>query len=239
MNSKENLIKNLQQLEEIMGYTFKDKGNAVLALTHSSYANENKNARFESNERLEFLGDAVLNVSISENLFMNYPELAEGDMTKVRANIVCETSLVRCSEKLGIGKYLLLGKGEELTGGRKRISILSDAFEALIGAIYIDSGLDSAKKFIYTHMAQIIDDAVKGTLFLDYKTQLQEFVQRDSDCRITYEIIHEKGPDHNKCFVSQVKINNMVMGVGEGKSKKEAEQNAAMTALEKVQHNRR
>jgi len=233
MNTRELMKEKLDDFEKKIGYTFKDKNNAILALTHSSYANEKKNEKLQSNERLEFLGDAVLNIVISESLFTRNSELAEGDMTKVRANIVCEASLIKCSEKLNIGDYLLLGKGEELTGGRTRISILSDAFEAVIGAIYIDGGLDNAREFILRNMDGIIGEALKGTLLLDFKTQLQETVQKNNDCKIIYEIIDEKGPDHDKTFVTQVKINDKVMGSGKGKSKKEAEQNAAKSALEK------
>ncbi len=237
MDKRSLLNEKISEFEKEIGYTFKNKDNAVLALTHSSYANENKHEKVQSNERLEFLGDAVLNIVISESIYTRHSELAEGDMTKVRANIVCEATLIKCSENLHIGDYLLLGKGEELTGGRSRISILSDAFEAIIGAIYIDGGMDKAREFIFRNMHHIIEDAVKGTLFLDFKTQLQEMVQKGNDCRIVYEIIDEKGPDHNKVFVTQVKVNNEVMGSGTGKSKKEAEQNAAKSAIEKLNKN--
>ncbi|MCX8131934.1 MAG: ribonuclease III [Clostridia bacterium] len=218
-------------LEEKIGYCFKNKENLVLALTHSSYANEIKNHRMQSNERLEFLGDAVLNIAISEKIYLSKSGLAEGEMTRVRSNIVCEASLMDCSNKLNIGSFLLLGKGEEMTGGRGRTSILSDTFEAIIGAIYLDSGLDNAKAFIYEQMKEIIENSIKGTMFTDYKTQLQEEMQKSSECRILYEIIDEQGPDHNKVFISQVKVNDVVMGTGEGRSKKEAEQSAAKKAI--------
>ncbi|MCX7921820.1 MAG: ribonuclease III [Clostridia bacterium] len=227
------LADNIEYFEKKIDYTFKNKKNILLALTHSSYANERKAENLHSNERLEFLGDAVLNVVISENIYTKYPHLTEGEMTKARANIVCEMSLIKCANNIEIGKYLLLGKGEEITGGRERISILSDAFEALIGAIYIDSGMESAKKFIHQQMKQLIVNSINGMNCMDYKTQLQEVIQKSSDNKITYEIIEEKGPDHNKVFVSQVKISDKVMGIGKGKSKKEAEQNAAKTALQK------
>jgi ribonuclease III len=222
------------ELEEKLGYTFKNKDNIVLALTHSSYANELKNQKLTSNERLEFLGDAVLNISISEKIYKSYSGLAEGELTRVRASIVCEPSLMFCSNKLNVGEYILLGKGEEITGGRSRTSILSDAFEAIIGAIYIDGGLENAKSFIYKQMDKIIEDSIKGTIFMDFKTQFQEEMQKNSDCKISYEIICEKGPDHNKIFVSQVKVNDKIMGTGEGKSKKEAEQSAAKAALNAI-----
>lgn len=230
----EKLISCIPEFEKEIGYCFKDSNNVLLALTHSSYANENKNEGLQSNERLEFLGDAVLNIVISESIFKARQNLSEGEMTKTRANIVCETSLVKCADRMKIGKYLLLGKGEELTGGRTRISILSDAFEALIGAIYIDGGMDNAKKFIYDKMKTLIDASTNGAILTDYKTQLQETVQRNGENKITYEIVGEKGPDHNKVFISQVRVSEKVMGIGEGKSKKEAEQSAAKAALEKL-----
>lgn len=235
-NNIEYLLANLAEYEKIIGYTFKNKSNALLASTHSSFANENKSEKLKSNERLEFLGDAVLNIVISENIYKNYSGLDEGDMTKIRASIVCETSLVKCANNIQLGKYLLLGKGEELTGGRNRVSILSDAFEAVIGAIYIDGGMKSAKTFIQSQMKHLIEDSMNGMMFMDYKSQLQETVQKDGEKKISYEIIEQKGPDHNKVFVSQVKISERIMGQGEGKSKKEAEQNAAKSAMEKYQN---
>jgi len=230
----ETLLENIGEFEKKIGYEFKNKQNILLALTHSSFANESKSEKIKSNERLEFLGDAVLNIIISEIIYTRHSNLSEGEMTKARANIVCESSLMKCANSIDIGRYLLLGKGEELTGGRTRVSILSDAFESLIGAIYIDSGIKSAKKFITKIMKQLIDGAVNGVIFMDYKTQLQETVQKTGEHKIIYEIVEEKGPDHNKMFVSQVMIDEKVMGVGEGKSKKEAEQNAAKAALEKL-----
>jgi ribonuclease III len=234
MHSFKSLLKNLDKFEEIINYKFIDRVNIITALTHSSYANENKSEKLEFNERLEFLGDAVLNIAISEKIFKKQYGFAEGELTKIRANIVCEPSLEKCANEINIGEFLLLGKGEELTGGRRRTSILSDAFEAVIGAIYIDSGMENAKKFIYKHMKSLIDGSVKGDISLDYKTQLQEVIQKDSEAKISYEVIEEKGPDHNKIFVSQVKIKEVVVGVGEGRSKKEAEQSAAKKALEKL-----
>ena len=202
------------------------------AFTHSSYANENNVKHYE---RLEFLGDAVLNVIISEKIYTLYSNLSEGDMTKARSTIVCETSLVNCANTIEISKYLLLGKGEELSGGRHRHSILADAFEAVIGAIYIDGDIKSARKFIENNMNLIIKDAIKGYNYQDYKTQLQEVVQSKSDNKITYELLGEKGPDHDKTFITQVKVGNEIMGTGKGKTKKESEQHAALLALEKVE----
>jgi len=231
-NSIEALLENISEFENKIDYVFKNKQNILLALTHSSFANENKNEKIKSNERIEFLGDAVLNIVISEIIYNRHSNLSEGELTKARANIVCESSLVKCANSIDIGRYLLLGKGEELTGGRTRVSILSDAFESLIGSIYIDSGIKSAKKFIMKTMKHLIDGSVNGVIFMDYKTQLQETVQKTGEHKITYEIVEEKGPDHNKIFVSQVIIDERVKGIGEGKSKKEAEQNAAKAALE-------
>ena len=233
-NSIESLRENLPEIEKRFNYKFNDDANVILALTHSSFSNENKNEGLSSNERLEFLGDAVLNVVISEDIYTKYTNLAEGEMTKARANIVCEATLVKCANNINLGKYLLLGKGEELTGGRTRTSILSDAFEAVIGAVYIDGGMKKARKFILEQMKKVIQDSVNGMNFMDYKTQLQEMVQKNGEKKIVYEIIDQKGPDHNKLFVSQVKLGEKVLGTGEGKSKKEAEQNAAKSAIGKL-----
>ncbi len=227
------LMKNVSQLEDRINYTFRNKKNILLAMTHSSFANENKSVKLNSNERLEFLGDAVLNIIISETIYLKYPNLTEGELTKVRASIVCEPSLMKCANEIRLGSFLMLGKGEELTGGRTRTSILSDAFEAVIGAIYLDGGMKNARMFIHSQMGKLIEDSVKGVIFMDFKTQLQEVIQKDGEKKITYEIIDEKGPDHEKVFIAQVKVMNKVLGIGNGKSKKEAEQAAARAALEK------
>jgi ribonuclease-3 len=232
-NSVEALKNNIGELENKIDYVFKNKQNLILALTHSSFANESRKEKLASNERLEFLGDAVLNIVISEMVYLQHNNLSEGEMTKVRANIVCESSLVKCANDIQLGEYLLLGKGEEATGGRTRASILSDAFESLIGAIYLDGGIESARKFISTTMKHLLEDSVSGVIFLDYKTQLQELIQKSGEHKISYEVLKEKGPDHNKLFVSQVVIDEKVMGTGEGRSKKEAEQKAAKAALKK------
>lgn len=240
MNNKMTLDNNLDLFEKAIGYQFKDKGKMLMALTHSSYVNENKNGNRnrnseknpESNERLEFLGDSVLNHLVAGYLYSEFPHLPEGEMTKIRALIVCETSLLKCSLNIGINNYLLLGKGEELTGGRKRPSILADAFEALLGAIFLDGGIENAGTFLLNQMKNIISDSVTGTGFTDYKTQLQELARKKTNNLICYEIISEKGPDHNKEFVSQIKLEGKILGTGKGKSKKEAEQNAAKAALE-------
>lgn len=230
----ENMSK-LKELEKETGYTFKDPGNLVLALTHSSYANEKKAAGLKSNERLEFLGDSVLNIVTSDYIYRNYPELHEGEMTRTRAAVVCEASLMRCAERIRLGEYLFLGKGEENTGGRTRSSILSDAFEALIGAIYIDGGISAARRFILRYMEDIYQDIDRQNEFRDYKTMFQEIIQKQSDQKIHYRILDESGPDHDKTFTAQVLVGNEPYGEGTGRSKKEAEQNAAKDAINNMQ----
>ena len=235
---KKDFISSMEVLENVLKYKYNDGNNLLLAMTHSSYANENKHERLNSNERLEFLGDAVLNIIISDFIYKNYTSLPEGELTKARASIVCEPSLAKCANTLQLGKYLMLGKGEEYTGGRTRISILSDAFEAVIGSIYIDGGMEKAREFVLFIMKDTITSSVNGASFIDYKTLLQEVIQKTGDQKIQYEIVEEKGPDHNKLFIVQVKVSDRVMGAGEGKSKKEAEQNAASKALMKLQGNK-
>lgn len=221
--------KNMTELEKIIDYSFKNKRLLETALTHSSYANENKIDYY--NERLEFLGDSVLGIVVSDHLFVNNPNLPEGKLTKTRARIVCEASLDKTSRSIGLGDYLFLGKGEELTGGRSRTSILADAFEALIAAIYLDSGFEQARYFILCRMKSIIDEAVNDKLFIDYKTHLQELIQRRSSGRLNYQIYREEGPDHAKIFFSRVTVNGTEIGNGKGNNKKEAEQEAAQMAL--------
>lgn len=229
MNINKKVIYNISKFEDTIKYTFDNKSYILEALTHSSYSNENKNYKF--NERLEFLGDSVLSIVISDYLFKKEKNLPEGELTKLRANIVCEESLSEVAGQIHLGEYLLLGKGEEATGGRERISILADALEAVIAAIYLDGGLEEASKFIFKYMEEIIDDSVEGKIFRDYKTYLQEVLQSKGEHHIWYKLIEEKGPDHNKRFVMEVGINDEVLGVGEGKSKKDAEQVAAKSAL--------
>lgn len=211
---------NFAEFEKIINYRFENKEFLSEALTHSSYANEKKFKKCNHNERLEFLGDSILGLVISDYLFINYPDLPEGELTKTRAKIVCETTLSNCAKSINLGGYLMLGKGEDATGGRQRASLLADAFESIIGAIYLDGGIDSSRKFILTTMKVVIKDALTGKIFIDYKTRLQELIQNDSNVKITYEIIDEKGPDHNKTFYTHVKKNNKVLGHGMGKSKK-------------------
>jgi ribonuclease-3 len=228
-------IRNLQGLETVIGYNFKDRMNLLLALTHSSYANEKRCEGLNSNERLEFLGDSVLNIVTSEFIYKNFPSLPEGEMTKTRASIVCEGSLMKCAAKIMLGNHILLGRGEENTGGRSRTSILSDAFEALIGAIYLDGGLKEAAAFIHSSMSELFNVSGNSEIFVDYKTQLQEIIQKSGEQKVNYRIIEEKGPDHNKQFVARISVGDMILGDGEGKSKKEAEQNAAKVAMNKLQ----
>ena len=219
----------ITRFENIIDYKFNNKEYILEALTHSSYSNENKDIQF--NERVEFLGDSVLSIVISEYLFKNETTLPEGELTKLRANIVCEESLSEVAMDIQLGEHMLLGKGEEATGGRERVSILADAVEAVIAAIYLDGGLDKAKEFILNYMKDIITNSRKGKIFRDYKTHLQEVLQSQGETNIWYKLIDEKGPDHNKRFVMQVGMNETVLGTGEGKSKKEAEQSAAKIAI--------
>ncbi|MBE3579206.1 MAG: ribonuclease III [Caldanaerobacter subterraneus] len=223
----------LSYLEQKINYEFKDKTLLQEALTHSSWAHEGKNEKV-SNERLEFLGDSVLSLVISEYLYKNRKDLEEGSLSKYRAEIVCEPSLARCARKIELGSFLRMGKGEEISGGRDRDSILADAMEALLAAVYLDGGLEAVRRVILDLFKEIIDEVLKGIIYRDYKTRLQEVVQSMEVGKITYELVEEIGPDHNKTFVTQVKIGDVVLGIGQGKSKKESEQAAAMEALNKL-----
>lgn len=221
-------------LQELMDYKFKDRSFLIRALTHSSYSNENKKEKLKNNERLEFLGDSVLGLIISEYLFSHYANLEEGQLTKIRAKIVCEASLGSASKALKLGEFMLFGRGEELTGGRERTSILSDAFEALIAAIFLDGGMEEARAFVLRRLDAVIKDAVEGKLFVDYKTRLQEVIQIQKGNRIKYEIVREEGPDHSKIFYTEVRLNDVTIGVGSGHSKKESEQEAAKHGLKRL-----
>lgn len=220
----------MTQLEKALGYTFRETKLLETALTHSSYANENKKLDIACNERLEFLGDAVLGQIVAEWLFRNFPEVPEGKMTRTRAELVCENSLAESSIRLGVGDALRLGKGEEQGGGRERKSILADAFEAILAAVYLDGGRKPAEaivqKFILEKMKGTIDVSVT-----DYKTRLQERLQRKKGRTVEYVLVGESGPDHSKEFTSEVRINGVCAGVGTGRSKKVAEQAAAREAL--------
>jgi len=215
---------NLKKLEQVIGYEFKNQRLLAHALTHSSYANEKHWDKTKCNERLEFLRDAVLELLSSDFLFKNYAAMPEGEMTKLRASLVCEPTLAFCAEAISLGDYLLLGKGEDLTGGRKRPSVVSDAMEAMIGAIYLDGGLANAKEFVHRF---ILNDIEHKQLFYDSKTILQEMVQAEFKEGLSYELLKEDGPDHNKTFEVCVKIGNRVIGHGTGRTKKAAEQVAA------------
>ncbi len=232
-------MESIKNFEKNINYSFKNPALLKEALTHSSFSNERKENVVHNNERLEFLGDAVLSIVISDYLFKNHTNLPEGELTKIRSKIVCESTLGECSRRIDLGEYMFFGKGEEMTGGRKRTSILADAFEALIAAIYLDGGTESAGPFIMTFMKDFINNAINGKVFLDYKTHLQEIVQIRKDNKIKYEIIGEEGPDHCKLFYTQVKLNDIVIGYGKGRSKKEAEQEAAKMAIEKLESNER
>lgn len=224
---------NSKEFEQEIQYTFQNKSLILLAFTHSSYANENKKGLHENNERLEFLGDAVLDLVISEQIYNNYPEMPEGELTKLRAGVVCEATIASKARNLHFGEYLLLGHGEEASGGRERESILADVFEAVIGAVYLDGGMKAASYYILSLLSDEIEQMKLHFKELDFKTRLQEDIQKFSKSAIIYEIIDEKGPDHDKVFVAQVIHEDQVLGVGEGKSKKEAEQSAAGDALNK------
>ena len=220
---------NLEKLENEIKYTFKNKELLKKALTHTSYANEK---RIESNEKLEFLGDSILEFISSKYLYSNYPNLKEGEMTKVRATVVCEKSLYKIAKKHNFSEFLYLGKSEQLTGGKNRPAILADSVEAIIAAMYLDGGLKEVEKFIINNLKEEIEIATKHVGDRDYKTVLQEKLQEHGDVKIVYEITKEEGPDHNKSFEAQVSVNGKVLAKGKGKSKKEAHMQAAKKALE-------
>ena len=220
----------MKAIEEKIGYAFRDRSLLVNALTHSSYANENRGRSCESNERLEFLGDSVLGMVVADALYRRFPELPEGRMTRRRAQLVCEESLHRVATELGLGEYMRLGRGEEHTGGRSRTSILADATEALIAAMYLDGGMDVARAFIERYILSELDS--EYIAFGDCKTELQELVQKKSGSVLSYQLLNESGPDHDKTFTTQVSLNGRPVGEGSGRTKKEAEQAAARAALE-------
>ena len=216
-------------LEQKLGYKFNNINLLKNALTHSSYANEVRNG-FSSNERLEFLVDSVLSIVVSDYIYKHYPNMPEGELTKLRASLVCEKSLCAFSRELELGSYLMLGKGEDKGGGRERDSILADAFEAVLAAIYLDGGMEPARRHVMNFVLRELkhtDDEV----FKDYKTALQEIIQRNPDESVTYILIDESGPDHDKSFTVEVRLNSNVIGKGTGKNKKRAEQMAAKEAL--------
>ena len=227
-------LQSLKSFAKRLEVSFDDWTLLHQALTHTSYANEAKKPEILHNERLEFLGDAVLELATSTYLYNNFPDLPEGEMTKARAAVVCEVTLAKRARILDIGKYLLFGKGELATGGRERSSILADAFEAIIGAIYLDQGSEIAFRYVLTQLHDDLLTVKNGHTLQDYKTLLQEVVQKKADQTIQYELLSETGPDHSKVFEFAVKVNEVVCGIGSGKSKKEAEQQAAEQALSKM-----
>nr|WP_142393256.1 ribonuclease III [Alkalicoccus urumqiensis] len=222
-----------RQFLDQLGVTYEDESLFIQAFTHSSYVNEHRIRPHDDNERLEFLGDAVLELAISQYLFKLFDHMSEGEMTKLRAAIVCEPSLAKNAEELGFGEYVLLGKGEEMTGGRNRPALLADVFEAFIGSLYLDGGMDAVYLFLENYVYPKIHDGAFSHM-MDFKSQLQELIQRENQGQVQYQIVQEKGPAHSREFVSEVLLDEDPLGRGSGRSKKEAEQMAAQKALEKL-----
>lgn len=220
---------NIKEVEDVIGINFNQTSLLKTALTHSSYANQFKDQEY--NERLEFIGDSILQLCITEYLFLNYKEKSEGELTKIRSLIVCENSLYEIGKKLNLGHFIRISRGEEITGGRERTSITADAVEALLAAIYLDKGLEYTKDYILGHFEEIIEKAIKNDIVLDYKTKLQEELQKSGEISIVYELLKYEGPPHRRKFFTSVIIENEERGTGEGYSKKESEQNAAKAAL--------
>ncbi len=226
---------NIAALEKRIGYVFKSRRYITTALTHSSYANEMKTKKIdvEYNERLEFLGDSVLSIIVSEHIFADYKKFPEGELTKIRASVVCEKTLAKLASSIGLGECLLLGKGEALGGGRERASILADAFEALLAAVYLDSGnnKERAAEFLMPLIEPEIKGYVSSGMMTDYKTELQQIVQQADGEKLEYVLVGESGPDHEKLFKVEARLNSNVIGHGSGRSKRAAEQDAAREAL--------
>lgn len=222
----------LDELQKKLAVDFENKQLIMIALTHSSYANQKKNVKY--NERLEFLGDAVLQIVISEYLFLNYEDKSEGELSKKRSLIVCENSLFKVAKQWELGNYILMSNGEEMTGGRTRVSILSDCVEAIIAAIYLDKGIHASQKFILRNFRETIESAMKNQIIMDYKTKLQEVLQKKGEVDIQYNLVKFEGPPHRRKFYISVIYNGEVHGTGSGYSKKEAEQDAAETSLRKM-----
>lgn len=230
----EKLPRPLGEFEERIGYKYSNINLLETALTHSSFANEMKpkGVKVEFNERLEFLGDSVLSIIVSDYLFRHFPELPEGDLTRIRASAVCEKTLGKLALDLELGKYMRLGHGEELGHGRERVSILADAFEALLASMYIDSGSrDAVERFLMPRVKPEIRQFVENGKNKDYKTLLQQIVQQEKGERLEYVLIGESGPDHDKCFTVEARLNSNIIGHGTGRSKRDAEQMAAKEAL--------
>lgn len=226
----------LETLEKEISYSFKDKSLLKQALTHSSFSNEQRIRKWKNYERIEFLGDAVLELVSSDYFYHTFPEETEGNLTKMRAAAVCEQALAITARQLKLGSYMIFGKGEEANGGRERESIIADAVEALIGAIYLDSGIEKAREFIHRF---VLNDLEHKRLFYDAKSILQEYVQETKAGELVYELIKEEGPEHDKLFAMEARLNGKTIGYGEGKSKKTAQQHAAYDALLKKDGNKK
>jgi ribonuclease-3 len=222
----------LSRLQEGLGYTFQDPGILITALTHKSFANENPGLQREDNERLEFLGDSVLSLIISNHLYRRHPELNEGELSKIRAHLVKETSLAAVARAIGLGEFLFLGKGEDGTAGREKVSLLSDTLEAVIAGVYLDSGLRAVTKVVLAHCRDLIEAALERKQPSDYKTALQELCQERFGVLPEYTLSRSTGPDHKRVFVMELSVKGEVLGAGSGRSKKEAQQEAAREALE-------
>ncbi|NPU97797.1 MAG: ribonuclease III [Candidatus Omnitrophica bacterium] len=233
---EENRIREMEKLAADLGFPGMDPYLLHLALCHSSYANEQDSCETFGNERLEFLGDAVVGFTITEDLYTRYPHLREGQLSKIKSVVVSKRILAHRTMELGLAQYLLLGKGEEQTGGRHRFSILGNLFESVVGAIHLACGIESSKKFVLEQLRDEIDKAVRGESIIDYKSQLQELVQRDFGVLPTYRLLSAVGPDHDKDFVVEVFVRNQRIGRGEGKSKKRAEKAAACSALQTLEN---
>ena len=225
-------MESMEELEQKIGYSFKNEALLRQALTHSSFSNEQKIKKWKNYERIEFLGDAVLELISSDYFYRTYPDETEGNLTKMRAAAVCEQALAITARELDLGKYLVLGKGEEQNGGRERDSIIADVVEAVIGAIYLDSGMREANHFIYLFF---FNDLENKRLFFDAKSVLQEYLQEEKAGELTYRSVGEEGPEHEKVFIMEAVLNGEVIGTGKGKSKKAAQQSAAYDALMKCQ----
>ena len=221
----------MDTLEERLGYRFRDRGLLEHAMTHSSYANEHRGEGLTSNERLEFLGDSVLGVVVADYLFRRHPDMPEGELTRTRAALVCEGSLYEVAKSLELGRCLRLGKGEDAGGGRNRPSILADATEAMLAAVYLDGGMEAVRSIIQT---LLLDKEREKAVGRDYKTALQELVQRKPGAAVSYRLVRESGPDHCRSFEMEASVDGCVIGTGVGRTKKEAEQMAARAALEKL-----
>ena len=224
---------NISEVEEHIGVSFNEPRVLKTALTHSSYANQHKDEEY--NERFEFLGDSILQLCITEYLFLNYKNKSEGELTKIRSLIVCENSLYEIGKKLNLGYFIRMSKGEELTGGRERVSIIADSVEALLAAIYLDKGLEFVKDYILGHFREMINKAINNDIILDYKTKLQEEMQKSGEVSIVYELLKYEGPPHRRKFYTSVIVDDKELGTGEGYSKKESEQNAAREALKSLE----